>query len=130
MKLCFTCQTLDADFRMWNIKFSIIHIYKSGEKYFQLKIQNSLHIISEGMDTKYSAENVEIFTLELWKSGCRFFDRKLKKKSVTYPNMVIWNMEVFHICNLKTFVKSFLHEILNTIYLTFGKLVLIFLQEI
>ena len=28
--------------------------------------------------------------------------------------MVTWNMEFFHICNLKTFVKSFLHEILNT----------------
>ena len=40
-----------------------------------------------------------------------------------------WDMEFFHISHLKIFVLSFLHEILNTVYLTFEKSAFILLQE-
>ena len=76
---------------------------------------------------------MEFFTLEIWKSGCRFFDRKYENVYFTYQNMVTgfltWDMEFFHISHLKIFVLSFLHEILNTVYLTFEKSAFILLQE-
>ena len=116
MKLCFTCQTLDADFRMWNIKFSIIHIYKSGERIFNLKYRILCTSYENVWTQNFLQNNVEFFILELWKSGCRFFDKKFKK-CISKSPIPTWSHETwnfFHICNLKTFVKSFLHEILNT----------------
>ena len=93
MQFCFTCETLDADFRMWNIKFSIIHIYKSGERIFNLKYRILCTSYENVWTQNFLQNNVEFFILELWKSGCRFFDRKLKKKNLSH--IPTWSYETW-----------------------------------
>ena len=120
--------------RFQGVKHKILHyshtqIWK--KKISNLKYEFSVHHTWKYEHKRFCRKCGFFFILELWKSGCRFFDRKYKNVYFTYPTMVTGNMDFFlYIFHLKIFMSYILHEILNTVYLTFEKPVLIFLQEI
>ena len=118
--------------RFQGVKHKILHYshIQIWRKFFHLKIRILCTSYTKVWTRNILQKMWIFFTLELWKSACRFFDRKYKNVYFTYPNMVTWNMEFLRICHLKIFVRSFHHEILNTVYLTFEKPLLIFLQAI
>ena len=133
------------------MKFSVSHM-KIEMHISECEIYNSLFVTYTHLGTIFPTWNVKLSVHLPWKYRynifcikCGIFHVTVMKIGMQFLWQEIWKClfhiskyghrfshmkyGFFHISHLKIFMLSFLHEILNTIYLTFEKSTFISLQQ-
>ena len=119
--------------RFQGVKHKILHyshtqIWK--KKNFQLKVWILCTSYMKVWTQKILQKMWIFFYIRVMKIGMQILWQEIQKCLFHISTHGHMKHGFFHTCHLKIFVRSFLHEILNTVYLTFEKPVLIFLQAI